>query len=140
MEQGGAIVKAHLTQDGSLEQLGIQADGHAEWDYTLTVGDRDLTADVPAACRHLLGEVPFPSDAQDLMGREDLVTFTTHQSLADVSAFYSEALEKDGWNQVAKPTISDRIAGLYYSREDATLSVAAQRGGSLTAVAIFFNK
>ncbi len=140
MEQGGTVMKAHLTQDGSLKQLGIQSDGHAEWDYTLTVGDRDLTADVPAACRHLLGEVPFPSDVQNLTGRDEVVTFTTHQSLAEVSAFYSEALEKDGWIQVAKPTISDRIAGLYYSHEDATLNVAAQRGGNLTAVAIFFNK
>ena len=138
MEQGGTIVKAHLTQDGSLKQLGIQSDGHAEWDYTLTVSKQDLTMDLTAACRHLLGEVPFPADVQDLTGRDGLVTFTTHQSLAEISAFYREALEKDGWTQVVQPTISNRIAGLHYSRENITLSVTAQRVGNLTVVAIFF--
>ncbi len=137
---GGPVLQFTATQNGSLPMFGQEAKGQAQWEYALSNIGQAAAPDLPPACRHLLGEMPFPPDVQDLTGRDDFVTFTTHQSLTELITFYREALEKEGWTSIMQPTMSDRIAGLNYSHETIALNIAAQRAGNLTVVTIFFNE
>jgi hypothetical protein len=135
---GGPVLQFLAEQNGPLPLYGSEAKGQSKWEYTLTETDQPSAPDLPPACRHLLGEVPFPQDIQDLSGKDEFLTFTTQMPLADLAAFYRAALETDGWSAVASETLTDRIAGLHYSREEAVVNINAQRVGNLTSVAIFF--
>lgn len=138
VQADGAVLQANVTQDGALPQLGSQAKGHAEWAYTLSNINKNMIPDIPLACQHLIGEVPFPENIEDLEGLDTYLTFTTSMTPVEVMTFYQASLESEEWKQDVKTSGSDQLADLTYSREEITIHVIANRAGNLTSVAIFF--
>ncbi len=132
---GGFVVKDTVTwQGGGFLGLGGEA-GEGTWTWELTEVNAPITIESPAACAAPAGaDLPVMPDAQDKTSMNNMLIYKTASSVADVAAFYKDALAESGWKLDGEPTEMGEVSMLNFAKDGQKLSLMATVNEGTTQV------
>ena len=136
-EPGGYVVKVVFEGKGSSADLfgrGDTTPGAVRIEYRVGDVDQAIDITVPERCGSLTPDVPLMPDAAGVNSLENLVSYSTASTIADVVAFHRRELPAVGWSEDASAAVlADNFSSLTFKKDGRTAVIVAALDASSRA-------
>jgi hypothetical protein len=125
---GDYVVKYTLVADG--QDPASQQEGHLEWEYEVLAVNESFTIEAPAGCDAAESEFPIMPDATNVTTFGGMLSYQSSSSLDEVTDFYQEQMQAQGWSDTGDSFITTGTAMLNYVKDDrkATVTLTGEDG------------
>jgi hypothetical protein len=132
-DPGGYLVRYVLSVEGGPEYFGEGTAGTRTLEYAVSEVNRPVTIGLPADCAAPADVPPLP-DANEVVSRPGVISFTDASALPRAAKSYTSLLRKEGWKPSSRPVVSKTSAVLMFTKGRRALTVIMHGGPDTSTV------